>query len=193
MESPLPDRVLRRSQPASSTARLFVNNNPHSHRIAARSALAAISFALACGGCNQGVHWQLGRYEDALKRGQREKKLTFVYFRSWYSVECTDFEEHVLKDAEVLAETNGMVCVPLDYDWDQPLAGRWGLKKVPAFALVGPDSEVLAKRQAPLSREDLLTDIKAARTALATRERERVTRAARPAASPPAQEASRGP
>ena len=86
----------------------------------------------------------------------RTDRPVFVYFRSWYSVECTHFEENVLKDPEILAETATMVCVPLDFDWDRPLAQQWDLGAVPAFVIVTPDGRVLAKGQAPLTREMLL-------------------------------------
>ncbi|MEW6249082.1 MAG: hypothetical protein AB1716_00420 [Planctomycetota bacterium] len=126
------------------------------------------------GGCNHGVRWEFGRYEDVQRIGRGEGKLTFVYFRSAFSVESTDFEDRVLKDPEVLAETNAMVCVPLEIMWDEPLAHRWQLTKVPAYAIVSPDGDVLARRQNPISRDDLLKDMRATRAALAARERERI-------------------
>jgi len=60
------------------------------------------------GGCNHGVRWEFGRYEDVQRIGRSEGKLTFVYFRSAFSVESTDFEDRVLKDPEVLAETDAV-------------------------------------------------------------------------------------
>ena len=121
--------------------------------------------ALCATGCARGVKWQIGRFEDAYNTARQSGKLTFVYFRAWYLVECTDFEENVLKNPEVLAETDRMVCVPLSYEWDQPLAGRWGLTTVPAYAIVAPTGEALARRQTPLTKDDLLGDLRAARRA----------------------------
>jgi hypothetical protein len=125
---------------------------------------------LALAGCNGGIHWQGPTFNDARALARRTNKLTFVYFRSWYLVECTNFEEQVLKQPDVLAETRSMVCVVLDYDWDRPLAQRWGLKTVPAFAIVSADDEVLVRQAAPVTHDDLLRAIRYAkkRAALAS-------------------------
>ena len=118
-------------------------------------------------GCNGGVRWEGPTFPDAQAAARRANKLTFVYFRSWYLVECTDFEEKVLKDPQVLAETRTMVCVALDFDWDRPLALQWQLNAVPAFAIAAPGGKVLARQRAPITRDDLLRDIRAAREAFA--------------------------
>lgn len=107
-------------------------------------------------GCDHGVQWELRSFEDAQDLARKSGKLTFVYFRSWYLVDCTNFEENVLKNPEVLLLTRGMVCVPLDFDWDQPLAHQWNLQRVPAFAIIAPSGDVLARQQAPLTLKDLL-------------------------------------
>lgn len=120
---------------------------------------------LAVGGCSNGVHWEGPTYQDARSLAVRSNRPVFVYFRSWYSVECTNFEENVLKDPAVLPETAAYVCVPLDFDWDRPLAQQWGLKAVPAFVIVAPDGKVLAQGQAPLTRDQVLAAFRAARAA----------------------------
>ncbi len=126
---------------------------------------------LACGaglggGCARGVHWRIGTFEEAHREAQRTDQLTLVYFRSWYLVECTEFEERVLRDPAVLAESDRMVCVPLDFDWDRRLAERWELEDVPAVAVVGPHGEVLAKHGGPLTKTELLALIETARAGL---------------------------
>jgi hypothetical protein len=78
-------------------------------------------------------------------------------------VECTDFEEKVLKSPDVLAATRELVCVALDFDWDRPLAQRWQLQVVPAFAIVAPNGLILARQQAPITRADVLNAIQLAR------------------------------
>jgi hypothetical protein len=128
-------------------------------------------------GCNSGIRWEGPTYQDAQATARRGHKLIFVYFRSWYLVECTEFEEKLLKDPEVLAETRGMVCVALDFDWDQPLAQQWRLKAVPAFAILAPGGELLARQQAPITREDLLRAIRAAKDKFAS--------STQPTAAPP--------
>lgn len=144
-----------------------------------RAATGAFPLLVVLGltGCNRGVHWQGPTFPDAQALARRDHKLTFVYFRSWYLVECTDFEEKTLKDPEVLAETRDIVCVVLDYDWDQPLAQQWRLKTVPAFAIVAPDGDLLVRQCAPITREELLRAIRAAKASRAS--------SAQPVAVPP--------
>lgn len=125
--------------------------------------LAAILAAPGCG--NGGVRWQGPTFGDAHAVAQRTGQLTFVYFRNWYSVACTNFEEQVLKHPDVLAALRGLVCVPLDYDWDRPLARRFGVSDVPAYVIVAADGRVLARAQAPITREELLAAIRAAQGA----------------------------
>jgi len=118
---------------------------------------------LAVGGCSNGVRWKIGTYRDAHELAERENKLTFAYLRNWYSVECTNFEEHVLKDPAVLAETQTMICVPLEADYDRQLTKAWELTTVPAFVIVAPDGRVLARGQTPITRDELLAAIRAAK------------------------------
>jgi len=129
-------------------------------------AACATFLATIVTGCNQGVAWQGPTYTDAREVAQRSGQPIFVYFRNWYSVDCTRFEENVLKDPAVLAETRTMVCVPLDFDWDRPLAQQWRLTATPAFVIVTADGRVLARGQNPLTREDLLAAFRQARSAL---------------------------
>jgi hypothetical protein len=128
---------------------------------------AALLVALGLAGCNGGIHWQGPTFTDAYGTARRAHKLTFVYFRSWYLVECTDFEEKVLKNPEVLAETRDMVCCVLDFDWDRPLAQQWRLKSGPAFAIVAPGGELLARQAAPITREELLRAVRSAKATFA--------------------------
>lgn len=137
--------------------------------VPAYSAACVVAVLLAVGmlgasGCSsRGVVWELRKYEDAQELGRKSGKLTFVYFRSWYLVECTNFEEQVLKTPEVLLQTRGMICVPLDFNWDRSLAGEWGLTQVPAFALVSPAGDVLVRKQAPITRAELLAAFREAK------------------------------
>jgi hypothetical protein len=116
------------------------------------------ALAAALAGCQPGVRWRLGFVEDALAAGRAEHKLTFVYFRNWYSVECTDFEEHVLQEPRVLAATAGMVCVPLELNVaaDRHLAESWGIKEAPGFAIVDPTGAVLETGSKNITVESLL-------------------------------------
>ncbi len=139
----------------------------------------ALLLVLLLSGCKAGLRWDFVPYPDAQAKARAAGKATLVYFRSWYLVECTEFEEKILKDPEVLAETRDMVCVPLDYRWDRPLAEEWGISRVPALAITAPDGELLARQQAPITRAEVLS---AMRTAKQTIARARPSTA--PAASP---------
>lgn len=122
--------------------------------------LALLSVALS--GCARGVRWNFGTFEDVHAQARVSDKLTFVYFRNWYMVECTEFEEQILKDPEVLAETDKFVCVPLSFDRDQQLAKRWGLAEPPAFVIVTPEGRVLHSADAPITKAELHAALRAA-------------------------------
>lgn len=159
------------SQPASSCPRWRSAATPAALAVSQRRAgtigLALLSATLLVG-CSEGIRWRAFTYPDAAAAARADRKLTFVYFRSWYSVECTHFEEEVLKNRAVLAETQSMVCVPLDFDHDrmlapQSLTRQWGLQKVPAFAIVTPEGQVLEQAEAPITLSGLLDAIRAAK------------------------------
>jgi len=133
--------------------------------------LTALLTVNALAGCGEGVYWpgvtsirwHGPTYPEAHAVARKADKLTFVYFRNWYRKECTDFEEHVLRDWEVVAETRPLICVMLDFDWDRPLADRWELKAAPAFVITAPDDEVLARQGPPITKQDVLRAIRGAR------------------------------
>jgi hypothetical protein len=125
-------------------------------RTIARLALLCLPLA----GCAPAVPWQFGRYEDVQRRSADANQLFFVYFRNWYLKECTDFEENVLKQPEVLRELRSMICTPLDFDWDRARADRWGVSAVPACVIVAPDGAVLAVEQTPIIAEQLLSTLR---------------------------------
>jgi hypothetical protein len=124
--------------------------------------VVACSFLLA--GCQQGLRWRLGRYEDASADAKAQHKLLFVYFRNWYLVECTTFEEQVLAKPSVVAATAPMICVPLEFDVsvDRRLAWGWGIRQAPAFAIVDPAGHVLERGSNPITEESLLAAIERA-------------------------------
>lgn len=106
-------------------------------------------------GCD-GVRWRLDRYDRVHDDAVRDKRLTFVYFRHWAAVQCTEFEEKVLKDAAVLAETKHFYCVPLAFDWDRELADQWDVREPPGVVIVGVDDRVLGKLCGVITRDALL-------------------------------------
>jgi hypothetical protein len=131
--------------------------------LAARATLFFLLLSLVAGCGGSGVRWRVGLYRDNYDYAQREQKLSLVYFRNWYSVDCTNFEERVLKDPEVVAETRDMVCTLLEYGWYKDFAGKWGLTEVPAFAIVSPDGEVIARGQGAITRAELLDALRQAK------------------------------
>lgn len=125
--------------------------------MAFRAASVAGLLTVLCA-CAPGVKWQFDFYENVQRQATQAQRMTFVYFRSCVSPRCTEFEEHVLKTPEVLAATEHFVCVPLEITvpQDTTLADRWGIKDVPAFAITAPDGTLIAKDQAPVTKEALL-------------------------------------
>jgi len=114
---------------------------------------------LGTSGCSAGIRWQGYVFDPVYAKSRAENKLTFVYFRNWYAVECTEFEENVLKQPVVLEATPDLACVKLDFDWDRPLAEKWGVRQAPAFVIVDPAGRVLARGEGDISLEALLDAI----------------------------------
>lgn len=102
-------------------------------------------------------------YAEVHAMAQSADELTFVYFREWYRVECTEFEENVLKHPDVLPLTRSYVCVVLDTHWDRALMQRWGLEVSPAYAIVAPDGTVLARGQYPISVAEMSNALRTSR------------------------------
>lgn len=118
--------------------------------------------ALLSSGCARSVKWRLDSFDRVQADSRAQNKLTFVYFRNWYSVECTRFEEGVLKDPSVLDTLAAFNCVPLDFDRDRPLAEAWGVQKPPAFVVVDGASRVLASGKGAMSVASVLDALKRA-------------------------------
>lgn len=119
--------------------------------------------ALFAGGCAPRIPWRFSDYEEARQTAERENKLTFVYFRNWYAVECTRFEDNVLSAQAVVDAVSDMVCVPLDLDWDRPLARTWDIDQAPAIVVTEPDGSRLAGRAGACSVQELLAIVHEAR------------------------------
>ena len=52
-------------------------------------------------GCSAGIRWQGFVFDPVYAKSREENKLTFVFFSNWYAIECTEFEENVLKQPVV--------------------------------------------------------------------------------------------
>lgn len=120
---------------------------------------------LGLGGCTPGILWRNYTYEPVHADAVRDRKPLFVYFRHWASVDCTKFEEQVLKDPRVREATAAFYCVPLQIDWDHVLAERWGIPDPPGVVLLAPDERVLARLSGAISIDQLLNAMNAAAAA----------------------------
>ncbi len=116
-------------------------------------------------GCSPGIHWRGLIFEPVHADAQRDQKLTFVYFRHWAVIACTDFEENVLKDPAVLhalRPDGAYYCVVLDAYADRQLAKDWGIEEPPGVAILDPEDHVLARLSGEISVEQLLAVIQEA-------------------------------
>lgn len=121
-------------------------------------------------GCSSGINWRGYSYELVHTRSREENKLTLVYFRSWYRVACTEFEENVLKKPELISATTDLNCVALDFDWDRPLADAWHIREAPAVLIVDPEERVLGVATGQITLETLLEIILEAKRAFSERQ-----------------------
>ncbi|QOJ15359.1 MAG: hypothetical protein HRU75_12265 [Planctomycetia bacterium] len=115
-------------------------------------------FALLLSGlsaCGPSVRWHFDP-RSAESQVRREPALRMVYFRNWYSVECTRFEDDVLRDAAVVEALRGVVCVMLSYDFDRPLAEEWGVTAAPGAALVDTGGRAVSSITGGVSRDEFL-------------------------------------
>lgn len=138
--------------------------------------VAVVTALVFLAGCGPRIAWRLDGFERVHSEAAGEGRLTLVYFRDWAAVECTQFEEKVLKDPGVVHATGDLHCVPLSYHWDKPLAEKWGVQRIPAVVIVHPNGQVLARLAGSISREVLLEAIDRSHQSLAS--------ATRPAAAP---------
>lgn len=116
-------------------------------------------------GCSPGVRWRGYSFDPVHAESQRDQKLTFVYFRHWAVIACTDFEENVLKNPavlEALKPTGPLYCAVLDFHWDRPLAEEWGVEAPPGVVILDPEGRVLARLSGETTVEELLESIQKA-------------------------------
>jgi len=146
-------------------------NTPIVQRTSFRLVAAlSLSLLLPLGGCGRpGVNWRGFKYEFVLPLSKNENRLTFVYLRSPYLVECTRFEENVLKNPAVLAALQDVNPVAIDFGWDSHLADRWQLERAPAFAIVDPDGALLASGHGEVAVDELVKAINKAKARFAER------------------------
>ncbi len=156
-------RLVRRCGPAGRV-KAVAADTPGLRRVLASVAVVLVGLiGLGTLGCSPGIRWQGYVFDPVYAKSRAENKLTFVYFRNWYAVECTEFEESVLKQPVVREAVANLISVALSFDWDRPLADRWGIRQTPAFVIVDPEGRVLARGEGDISLEALLDAIEQAK------------------------------
>ncbi len=132
----------------------------------ALGALLPLVLPLLATGCSSGIRWAAFAFDERVRQESRSSgKPTFVYFRSWYAVECTRFEDNVLSHPGVRQATAGFYCVTLDLDADRELAARWKLDTSPAYALLQGGEPPRITRNGAVTLETLLSDLQSVRQA----------------------------
>lgn len=148
----------------AARVKAVVADTPGLRRVLSAAAVVLAGLiGLGTPGCSPGIRWQGYVFDPVYAKSRAENKLTFVYFRNWYAVECTEFEESVLKQPVVREAVANLISVALSFDWDRPLADRWGIRQTPAFVIVDPEGRVLAHGEGDISLEALLDAVEQAK------------------------------
>lgn len=136
-------------------------------RFAVTSLYVLLSLLLPAftGGCAQGVPWRGFTFDPVYNEAKRDHKLTFVYFRHWSVIACTNFEENVLKSQAVLdalRPSGPFYCVVLDAYVDRAIAREWGVTEVPGVVILEPEGRILSILTKEISTEQLLAALQSA-------------------------------
>lgn len=113
--------------------------------------------------CSAGIRWRGFSFPPVLELAKSEHNLTFVYFRHWSVVACTNFEEHVLKDPRVRKAVDALCPVPLDFVLDHSLAKQWGIESVPGVVILDTQGRVVSTLIGSITADELLNAIEAAK------------------------------
>lgn len=135
------------------------------HTSIVRSGIVLGVLGTVLGGCSAGVQWHGYTFEPVHSDATRDGKLTFVYFRHWAVIACTEFEENVLKQPAVLQAlhpSGPFYATVLDFQWDRPLANRWGVDSPPAVVILDDQERVLTRLSGQITVEQLLKAVRAA-------------------------------
>ena len=111
---------------------------------------------LACtSGCAPQVQWHGYLFDPVHNDARQRGAPTLVYFRSWYLPECTEFENKVLTDADVIAATRTCRNANIDFDWNKTLGEKWGVRQAPAVVLLNAKGELLSMLQGTITARAL--------------------------------------
>lgn len=114
-------------------------------------------------GCAPSIRWKAFTYEPGAAGSSSSARPELVYFRAWYSVECTRFEDNVLRNPTAVEAVQDFDCYMVEYDWHEKVAQTWGVREVPGFVILSPDGFVMAKRSGPISLDEFLESVRMTR------------------------------
>jgi len=110
--------------------------------------------AFSCAACS-GIQWEYD-FAAAESKAKLEQKDLFVYYRQWYSPQCSRLEgDWLLTAPEVTATLKETVNCWLEWDWSQEIARKHQVRSYPAFVFVRPNSKV-SIRTGAISLEQFL-------------------------------------
>lgn len=142
----------------------MLTNSSYRRRVRVCAVVLGGMLVCACG-CSPGIYWRGASYQAVHTDSVRDHKLTVVYFRNWATVECTEFEEGVLKNPDVreaLRPEGSFYSVPLEFYWDRSLAEQFGVEAPPGVVIVGDDGRVLSRLTGRISVDQLLEALRQA-------------------------------
>ncbi len=128
---------------------------PCSRRVGRRRILAGLLGGLLLSSAAGTAEW-VSTYGTARQLATERNQPLCLYFRVASSPACQNFEAQVLSQPSVGAALAGFVMVYLDPAWNETLAEKYGVYRVPAVVLAGPNEVVLYREQGNLSANSLL-------------------------------------
>jgi len=140
--------------PETAPAR-FPSEPRASARAALRAARCRVRFVsgsvVAClsAGCG-GIVWQadLG---GAQRQAARDGSLVLAYYSSPFNADCSQMEQTVFNNGDVIETMRGVLPVQLDALWHRKWAESLGIRTIPTFVLYGPDGQILNIRRGAMN------------------------------------------
>jgi hypothetical protein len=96
----------------------------------------------------EGTRW----YDDfgqAFEVAKEQQQPLFIYFTSRESSACRNFERYYLARTDIRQIMKGFINVRIYPEWNESLAEKYGVFRVPMVVLVAPDGQVLSRVQPP--------------------------------------------
>jgi len=100
-------------------------------------------------GCSD-IAWQPS-LSAAQQQAARDGRVVLVYYWSLFNRDCKDMDRTVFRNQDVIETLAGTLPVRLDPTFHRSWARRSGVRRIPAFAVYGPDGQLLNLREGPLN------------------------------------------